>query len=259
MLRASKQTYINPLATGRNLIWMSHACVAAFGLLMAAFSIGLFKAGISMGYLYLLMGVIVSSAVLPASLTLLWRKQNKWAATLSPVLGLACSLTAWLVTAKALYGELSVDTTGRKYVGLSSDASYLLTGFSCSYPMLAGNVVALLSPFIFIPALTFGLGADDYDYESMKDIRRADDHELAQAAHVDLVLVPGENRDDAVVEAEQQQLSRAAFISRLITVTMTIALLILWPMPMYGSGYIFSKKFFTGWVAVGIIWLFFSS
>lgn len=25
---------------------------------------------------------------------------------------------------------------------------------------------------------------------------------------------------------------------------------------MYGSGYIFSKKFFTGWVVVGIIWIF---
>lgn len=27
-------------------------------------------------------------------------------------------------------------------------------------------------------------------------------------------------------------------------------------MPLYGSGYIFSKSFFTGWVAVGIIWIF---
>jgi urea-proton symporter len=27
-------------------------------------------------------------------------------------------------------------------------------------------------------------------------------------------------------------------------------------MPMYGSGYIFSKPFFTGWVTIGIIWIF---
>jgi hypothetical protein len=26
-------------------------------------------------------------------------------------------------------------------------------------------------------------------------------------------------------------------------------------MPMYGTGYIFSKKFFTSWVVVGIMWL----
>ena len=33
----------------------------------------------------------------------------------------------------------------------------------------------------------------------------------------------------------------------------------LWPMPMYGSGYVFSKEFFTGWVVVGILWLFCST
>lgn len=62
-----------------------------------------------MGYLYLMMvigpivvvtsksltarqGVIISSAVLPAVLTLMWNKQNLVAVTLSPILGLACSL-----------------------------------------------------------------------------------------------------------------------------------------------------------------------
>src|SRR5277367_2418550 len=40
-----------------------------------------------------------------------------------------------------------------------------------------------------------------------------------------------------------------------MTVFLTLALLVLWPMPMYGTGYIFSKKFFTGWVVVGIMWL----
>lgn len=29
-------------------------------------------------------------------------------------------------------------------------------------------------------------------------------------------------------------------------------------MPMYGSSYVFSEKFFTGWVSVGIIWIFLS-
>lgn len=29
-------------------------------------------------------------------------------------------------------------------------------------------------------------------------------------------------------------------------------------MPLYGTKYIFSKQFFTGWVVVGIIWIFFT-
>jgi Na+/proline symporter len=110
------QTYINPTATGKKLIFMSHSMVVAFGVIMAGFSTGLYYAGVSMGYLYLLMGVIVSSAVLPASLTLLWKGQNVWAAMLSPILGLICSVIAWLVTTQKQYGEITVDTSGKKYV-----------------------------------------------------------------------------------------------------------------------------------------------
>ncbi|KAF2758703.1 urea active transporter [Pseudovirgaria hyperparasitica] len=235
------QTYINPKATGKQLIYMSHSCVVGFAIVMASFSTALYYIGISMGYLYLLMGVIISSAVLPASLTLLWSRQNWYAATLSPPLGLVCSLIAWLVTAKKEGGVLTVDTTG------------------ANNPMLAGNVVALLSPMIFIPVLTYALGKDSYDWLSMRAIRKGDDTDLAAAANVDLELVPGESHRDDDDAVEQAKLKKSSRIARIMTVTMTLALLILWPMPMYGSGYVFSKKFFTGWVVVGILWIFCSS
>jgi Na+/proline symporter len=108
------QTYYNPKASGRNLIYMAHVCVVGFGVVMAAFSTGLYYAGIGMGYLYLMMGVIISSAVLPAALTLLWKRQNRIAASLSPILGLITALIAWLVTAKKQGGNLSVASTGAK-------------------------------------------------------------------------------------------------------------------------------------------------
>ncbi|KAH7138459.1 urea active transporter [Dendryphion nanum] len=235
------QTYINPRATGKQLIYMSHAMVVGFAIAMAAWSTGLYYIGISMGYLYLLMGVIVSAAVLPATLTLMWSKQNWWAATLTPPLGFACALIAWLVTAQKEGGELSVATTG------------------ANNPMLAGNVVALLSPLIFVPILTYALGPQNYDWVSMKAIRKGDDHDLAAAAHIDLELVPGENHTAIDEEQEQAKLYKASRISRWMTVIMTLALLVLWPMPMYGSGYVFSKKFFTGWVVVGILWMFCSA
>ncbi|KAF2268268.1 urea active transporter [Lojkania enalia] len=236
------QTYFNPTATGKQLIYMSHVMVVGFAVAMAAWSTALYYIGISMGYLYLLMGVIISAAVLPATLTLMWSKQNWWAATFTPPLGFACSLIAWLVTAKKEGGELNVDTTG------------------ANNPMLAGNVVALLSPLIFIPVLTYGFGPQNYDWQSMKAIRKGDDHDLAAAAHVDLELIPGERRHSIADEEEEQaKLYKASRIARWMTVFMTIALLVLWPMPMYGTGYIFSKKFFTGWVVVGILWMFFSS
>lgn len=228
------KTYINPQASGKRLIYMSHASCCVYALLMAAFSTGLHYAGISMGYLYLLMGVIISGAVLPATLTLLWSQQSWAAATFSPPLALCCSLIAWLVTSKTQYGELSVAATGS------------------NNPMLAGNVVSLLSPLIFIPVLSFVLRTPKYDWISMKMIRKGDDSDLAAAADVDLELVPGQtSQSQHEEEEEQRKLQRASKIARTLTVCMTLALLVLWPMPLYGTGYIFSKKFFTGWVAVG--------
>lgn len=56
-------------------------------------------------------------------------------------------------------------------------------------------------------------------------------------------------------EAEQVKLNRASKIAKFTTAIMTLILLILWPMPLYGTGYVFSLQFFSGWVIVGIIWL----
>ncbi|KAL2797200.1 Sodium:solute symporter family-domain-containing protein [Aspergillus keveii] len=232
------QAYINPEAKGKRLVWISHLSCIVFALIMAGFSTGLYYAGIGMGYLYLLMGVIISSAVFPGAMTLVWKGQNWIAAAASPVLGLAMSLIAWLVTTKTEYGEFTVETTG------------------ANYPMLAGNVAALLSPMVFSPVLTYVFGPQNYDYESMRAIRKVDDSDVAAAAHIDLELIPGENTSASEEEEEIRKLNKAAFLSRTLTIGMVICFLLLWPIPMYGSSYVFSKQFFTGWVVVGIIWLF---
>jgi Na+/proline symporter len=208
---------------------------------MAGFATALFYIGISMTYLYLMMGVIVSSAVIPATLTLMWKQQNVVAATATPILGLFCSLTAWLVTAKRESGSLSVAST------------------YANNPMLAGNVVALLSPLLFVPILTYAFGVTNYDYKSMESIRRADDSGTTAEASIDLELVPGtSNPREMVALDEKAMLKHASKTAKAFTAGMTLVLLILWPIPLYASGYVFSKRFFTGWVVAGIMWLFFS-
>lgn len=101
-------------ASGKFLIRMSHLSCVVYAIVMAAFSTGLFYAGIGMGYIYLMMGCIIGSAVLPATLALMWKDQNWIAAAATPVLGLLCALIAWLVTAKKECGSISVDCTGSK-------------------------------------------------------------------------------------------------------------------------------------------------
>lgn len=230
---------------------MSHVSVIAYGIIMAGFSVGLHYAGISMGWLYVWMGVMISAAVLPAALTLLWKHQNTIAATASPVLGLICALIAWTVTCYREYdGVLTVETLGS------------------NNPMLAGNVVALLSPLIFVPLFTFAFGKANYDWTTMSQIRLGDD-DVALTNTVnekfDFDTEAADGSDNVAAERraaritamaeEERRLHRASKVARLLTVGMTVAMLILWPMPMYGSGYVFSRKFFTGWVVVGIIWL----
>jgi hypothetical protein len=204
----------------------------------------LYYIGVSMGYLYLLMGVIISPAVIPATLTLLWSDQSWAAATFAPPLGFICSVTAWMVTTHVTYGELTVETTG------------------LNTPMLVGNIVALLSPLVFIPVLTYipPFKPQKYDWQSMLEIRvTTDDEKPTEDTEKDAGGQPPASGMTAAHDpAEKAKLDKMAKIARWLCLCLAICLLVLWPMPMFGSGYIFSRGFFTGWVVVGIIWLFIS-
>lgn len=228
-------SYINPKASGSTLRMVSTFSCAIWSFGLSGICVGLWYAGISMGYLYLLMGCIISSCVIPASLTLLWSGQNRMAAALSPPLGLICALIGWLTMAKAECGELSVECTGS------------------NMPMLVGNVTALLSPLVFIPVLTFGFGSQRFDWTLLLTVGTAAD---SVAAPTDTTPDASEQRIDPYSPDQRSALERARKIARWCCVGLTLCFLILWPMPMFGSDYIFSKPFFTGWVVVGMIWIF---
>ena len=138
-----------------------------------------------------------------------------------------------------------------------------------SYPMLAGNVAALLSPVVISVVLTYTVGSQHYDYASMQSIRQVDentgpsDPELTIHPETKQPTKPEDEQQqqqqearEADAKSEERKLNRAALYSRTLTIIMVLCFLILWPIPMYASSYVFSKPFFTGWVVVGIIWLF---
>ncbi|SCU89371.1 LANO_0D04632g1_1 [Lachancea nothofagi CBS 11611] len=261
--------YIDPKASGKKLILSSHATCIIFGFTMAGFSVGLVKSNCGMGYLYELMGIIISAAVLPAALTLFWSKQNLVAVVVSPILGTGLAIMSWLICTKKQFNTINMTTT------FEDD------------PMLTGNVVALLSPAIFIPILTYAFKPQNFDWELMKTITRAEETEEIEAAEgisednnvqresdsansidkeklqaVKSVVsvaqdIPSE-KIDAMEEEEARQLAKAGKLGTYLTCFFAVALLVVWPMPMYGSNYIFSKRFFTGWVVVLIIWMFFT-
>lgn len=264
--------YIDPKASGKRLIFTSHCTVVVFSLAMSGFATGLYYANISMGYLYELMGIIISAAVIPATMTLLSKHQNTISVIVSPILGTAIAIMSWLVSTHTMYGAITVDNT------FMDD------------PMLIGNVVALLSPAVFIPILTLIFGSQQFDFEVLKSIERVDDAVELEDDLKDIIsntninIEAGSNdsvdedaekmkpmksnvtevvdhlaKEEKILEEarrEEAHLKRASRIAGWLCLAMSISLLVIWPMPMYGSKYIFSKQFFTGWVVVGIIWIF---
>lgn len=265
--------YINPNASGKKLIFTSHFTVIFFSLAMSGFATGLYYANISMGYLYEIMGIIISAAVIPATFTLISKHPNKISVIVSPILGTAVAIMSWLVSTHTMYGAITVDNT------FMDD------------PMLIGNVVALLSPAIFMPILTLCFGSQNFDFEELKLIKRVDDSTEIEKDLEDVIDIAPNNDIESVDDSddkdkdlklnplksnvslainnlahedkmiqlareEEQHLKRASKIAGYLCIALSLSLLVIWPMPMYGSKYIFSKKFFTGWVTVGIIWIF---
>jgi hypothetical protein len=91
----------------------------------------------------------------------------------------------------------------------------------------------------------------------MKAIQKGDDTDLIDASLADPELVQsGTTQTYENDENLQTKLLRTSLIAKWMTGLLTLALLILWPFPMFGSSYVFSKSFFTGWVTIGIIWVF---
>jgi hypothetical protein len=81
----------------------------------------------------------------------------------------------------------------------------------------------------------------------MKEIKR-DDEESKHAVNI--------NPDE--MEREIILLTRNSKVARITAIILTLCLIVLWPWPMYGTAYIFSKPFFTGWIIIGIVWMFIS-
>ncbi len=135
-----------------------------------------------------------------------------------------------MITTQAKYGSISVQTSG------------------FDIPMLVGNVVAVFSPVLFVPVLSL-IAPDSmpYDFASMRAIERVNDG-------------PSNIHEKTLEETEREiaLLTRKSRFARMIAVTLAVCFVIIWPWPMYGSSYIFSKPFFTAWIILGVVWMLIS-
>ncbi|KAF4462672.1 urea active transporter [Fusarium albosuccineum] len=82
------RTYINPKAHDKQVIRVSHWAVVGFGLFASAFATALHYGGIDLNWMGYFLATIICPGMFPMAFTILWKKQSKAAAVISPLLGL---------------------------------------------------------------------------------------------------------------------------------------------------------------------------
>ena len=234
-------TYIRPQATGRQVIRASHLACIGFAIVGAGLSVAVHYGGVSLTWTLYFLGVVTCPGMVTMPLTVLWSRQSKAAAIVSPLLGLAAGLATWLATATRS-GPINVRTTG------------LL------HPCLYGTVVSAGLPVITTLLLSFVFPDGPFDWNKFQEIQIIDDSsevtvlDEVKKADVEDVLPSVDDRPG--LSGEQIRSKRASVVAGTAGVVSLLVFWVIWPFVMYGCHYEFSRKFLGGWLVVSIIWAF---
>tara|TARA_X000000368_G_scaffold33743_1_gene24776 strand:+ start:1069 stop:3372 length:2304 start_codon:yes stop_codon:yes gene_type:complete len=214
------RTYIKPSSTGRQLMRISRYAILGFGLGMGALASMLFQFGVSLQYVYLAMGVLIGSAVAPISLAILWKDTNRYAATIASIIGLGCGVTVWLGYAYATSGEISLASTSNMFA------------------LLAGNLASILTSLI-ITVIGSLFRPENFNFSKLK-------HEI--------FVVDEQIRKRLEKETNEESLKNASKFSMRYGLTLTLILVVVWPIPLFLSNYVFTETVYHVWIWVAILW-----
>lgn len=218
------RTYKNPNATGKQLLKISRSTIVGFGIGMGGLAVILLGAGLSLGFVYLAMGVLIGSAVIPIALTVTWKKTNGTAAVAGSIIGLIVALVTWFGVAASLPeygGEISIASLGH------------------NYPMLYGNIAGIL---VGGAVVVIGSLAKKTEFE-WKTIRER------------IKLVEMSEADIDKQQQDEATLKKAYKVSLTGGGLMTLALIVFWPLPLFFAGYVFSVEFFGFWIGIMVVWV----
>ena len=214
------RTYFKPSASGRQLMRVSKYSVLMFGFGIGVLSLSLYHIGLSLQYIYLSMGILIGSAVGPISLSLIWKKTNKISASFSALCGLLLGVFVWLFSAFYLYGNISVAST------------------SHDIPLLLGNLTSFVSGFVLV-ILGSLIKPDNFNFNITKQR---------------IVVVEERIRSLIKEDNDESLLKKRTIFGYKYGIFFTLILVVIWPLPLFFSGYIFSYEFFLFWILLSIVW-----
>ena len=225
--------YINPKATGEDILRVSRYSILAFGIFSGVLSIILQKIGLNLGFVYLMMGIFVGSAVMPVAFLLTWDKANATGVIAGAFGGQLLAVITWISVA-----------TDPEATGASLSVSIDTLG--ANYPMLAGNVVAILSSGVICAIISL-MNPQNFDFTTMADKISLIDDKMPD-------LDPEENDPEMLKDA-------LSFVTKW-GVGFCVVMVIIWPLLSLPAGCgvsgvecgVFSKDYFYLWVSIALAW-----
>lgn len=261
------KTYIKPSAKNKELIRISHGGVVFFGLFSAGFSVMLHYVGVDMTWMAYFYPMIICPGVIPLILSILWDRQTKLAAIVSPIAGLVLGILTWLLTAWKMYGEVTIGSTGEQL------------------PCLYGGLVSLFLPGIVTVLLSLSNRSYKFDWQEFDNARLVGEDDDVHTAEIEGVeelkyRQAKEKKDSSVTTdetfdqtsdsvnedstssqsvevAKKEKVVIELYIKIAYGSTLFVFLItwVVWPLPLYRD-YIFSKSFFAGWTVMSVLWLY---
>ena len=269
------RTYINPKATDKQVVQVSHLGVVFHGVFITGFALMLNYGGANISWVNYFSPILTCPGIFPLIFTLMWSRQSKLAAIVSPILGLASGVGVWLGTSQSIYGGISFATT----VELA--------------PSLYGSIASLFSPILYSIIISY-LKPEHFEWREFLRIDLVRDETTLSSGDAsspdDSVIALSEGQDEKVSEKtidapviteshpqravpgsatplnelvhplddeSLRHLRRWYRIAWLFLIFIIAITFVVWPMPLYRD-YIFTRSFFSGWVTVAIFWQFFA-
>jgi urea-proton symporter len=133
---------------------------------------------------------------------------------------LVCGVTIWLGISYAFYGTVSVSTTSQ------------------NLPLLAGNVTSILVGGL-VTLIGSMIKPDNFEFKLMKQ---------------KIMIVDAKIRRAIEHESDEEYLKRWSNFGYKFCIALTLTLVVAWPVPLYLSGYVFSKEAYIAWVGIAVTW-----
>jgi len=227
--------YMNPKATGADILRVSRVAIVAWGGIMGFLSYILLELDIGIGWVYQFMGNAIGSAVPPLWFLLTWNKLPATGAILGAWGGLGIAMALWLIVAsmQCTDGAQPANTPGCPTGEINLDTLGTLNA------NLAGNLGALCGSTL-ICYIMGTIAPQNYDWAKMDEGLQMVEEDMS-----------GLDEEDYTPEELLEAKSWIYFWGG----GLSFFLVVIWPLLSIPAG-VFTQEYFAFWVFVALAWAF---